>query len=262
MHSDCVVCSIGDLVVHRISVAQEARKLGRNPTLDQETAILGRRNRLQTQIDEFHAESRRYLGQEDLLTNLSSEEDERDWNLIDDEDEIHAPLEGHQIIDEQVVVPEKQCIALPSSVRQQVLSPSLIALREKELTLRIGQANDALADLRVSIANRAIMFRTTIRTQRNYRGATRAWRQMEGVSDTTKRAGQVYTLARKAMHVLGASRDLLSRYKTLTQEDLKADTETLNFNEPGRRNNPVSWIWTMSEGGIEPEEIKEGMWFD
>ncbi|KAK7688137.1 hypothetical protein QCA50_008507 [Cerrena zonata] len=60
---------------------------------------------------------------------------------------------------------------------------------------------------------------------------------------TIDQAAQVYTSARRALEVLGAAPDVLSKFKILKKADLSASTAIVDPNAHSERNNGLSWIW-------------------
>ena len=69
----------------------------------------------------------------------------------------------------------------------------------------------------------------------------------------------IYKACRQAMIALGAKEDILQKYKDLKREDLKTDTAIMNANEPGYRNDQMSWIWHIRHPETEsnPSWLKE-----
>lgn len=231
-------------------MATLARTLGRSPTTEQKTDLLNRRHRLQNRITEFQRVAQNMLPDDVDAENMVNEIDDPLWDDIedtfaDDEDVAGRP----EVVDEEELVPpEKQGINLPSSLEGGESSGDFVSLQEKELELRIGQANDALQDIRLGVANRSILFRTTLRHATGYASGTRAHRQLHGLSAVVSKAARVYNLARKAMVRLGAEEEMLQKYRVLEKSHLRADTAAIDFNQPGNRNARLSWIWSVDEG--------------
>ncbi|KAG1779894.1 hypothetical protein EV702DRAFT_1043283 [Suillus placidus] len=108
-------------------------------------------------------------------------------------------------------------------------------LIQHELALQEGQANDALHNIRVHLADKAIIFRTTIRTVKSQVMSPRAWAQVHSVD--------------RALANLGANNELLERYRPLLKEHLKVSTAVADPNARGQRNNTLAWFWSMDVEG-------------
>ena len=89
------------------------------------------------------------------------------------------------------------------------------------------------------------MFRHDVRPARTQRLKTRAWAEVHAVESTVQHHARVYNRARKAMVDLGASTNLLDRYKVLTRQDLSVKTSVIAPHVRGQRNKALPWFWTM-----------------
>ncbi|TCD60065.1 hypothetical protein EIP91_010791, partial [Steccherinum ochraceum] len=74
----------------QLGLIEESRKLGRSPTIEQETELLRKRNRLQTRINAFETQSQRHLGLDLDPTNVVSGCDDPVWDELDG-DEVAGP---------------------------------------------------------------------------------------------------------------------------------------------------------------------------
>ncbi|KAG1721330.1 hypothetical protein EDB19DRAFT_1898348 [Suillus lakei] len=90
-----------------------------------------------------------------------------------------------------------------------------------EMSLREGQANDALHNLRIHLCNKAILFRTTVRQAKSQALKTRAWSQVTSVQQAVSLHASIYTKTRKQMMQLEPGQDQLQKYKPLLREQLK-----------------------------------------
>ena len=73
----------------------------------------------------------------------------------------------------------------------------------------------------------------------------RAWVEVHTVESTVQHNSRIYVRARKAMVDLGASTDLLDRYKVLRPQDLSVKTSIITPHVQGQQNKPLPWFWTM-----------------
>ncbi|KAG1792281.1 uncharacterized protein HD556DRAFT_1309358 [Suillus plorans] len=151
--------------------------------------------------------------------------------LMLDEDQIDETADEFRLFE-----PEKLVLPMPS-----ILGPERCAelgaaeLIQHELALREGQANDALHNIRVHLADKAVIFRTTVRTAKSQAMSTRAWAQVH--------------LVDRALANLGADDQLLERYCPLVKEHLKVSTAIADPNARGQRNNTLAWFWSMDVEG-------------
>src|SRR5467141_134005 len=118
-------------------------------------------------------------------------------------------------------------------------------LRDEELELRMGQANDALHDLRIALADKAVLFRTDVRHADSQVATTRAWGRVSALDSSVKKHAQIYSNARRAMIALGAADDILCRYQELSPADLKVSSAITDPNGRGHRNDGLAWFWSM-----------------
>jgi hypothetical protein len=101
--------------------------------------------------------------------------------------------------------PELAALILPSFLGHEICRASKHEdAVQKEKTLRMGQANDALHGLRVSLSRKAIMFRglqdATSKVKRN-----RSWDQIKATTGSARHHVRIYLRARQALINLGAT---------------------------------------------------------
>lgn len=156
-------------------------------------------------------------------------------------------------------LPEYQSIALPSSYEaDDEPSEALLQLRAKEFELRIGQANDALGEVRLGVAHRTMLF-GDVRMSSGYTGNTRAWRHVQAAASAMARQSRIYNLARRTLSRLDPTSPRIAAFQELKPEHLKADTKAMNFNARGTRNAKTSWLWTTDDGtGETNEKVLDG----
>jgi hypothetical protein len=118
-------------------------------------------------------------------------------------------------------------------------------LAKAELLLREGQLNDSLHHIRIALGHKSYLFRHDVRPARTQRLKTRAWAEVHAVESTVQHHARVYIRARQAMVDLGASANLLDRYKVLTRQDLCVKTSVIAPHVRGQRNKSLPWFWTM-----------------
>lgn len=243
----------------RLEVAAIARSLGRSPSVEQMTALEAQRNRLQNQINDFVEEAHRYLP-DDLDGDLHNIPfDDGAWDTVENLDDNDGPDGPVITVDDAAHDPERQHIPLPSMLKPQNPSANFHHMQTKEFDLRIGQANDALARLRLAVAQRSIIYRTDVRNTTGYAGMTRARQKVHSAGVVVASAARVYSHCRRAMVELAPQSRQLDTYRKLELADLKADTKAMDYNAPGTRNAQLSWIWGVDGGDSEANELTEGI---
>jgi hypothetical protein len=220
----------------QISLSRDLRKVGIHTTEVQKLALARRAERLASDISAFLSEASAQLGdeyQDEMPADSSDEEgDEGDEELLD-------KLGGER--------PDQAKLPLPSMLGQSKCKQlGAEALIEQELRLRTGQANDALHEIRMALAEKAVLFRTDVRHASSYAKTTRAWGRVNAVDAVLHRHAAIYKASRKAMVKLGADATMLNRYQALREEDLKVNTAAAAApNTRGLRNESLSWFWMM-----------------
>ena len=204
----------------QIALLIEVRRIGRRSTETQRLDIARQRDRLQGQIDGFTQSALTHLGE-----GFDADDDPDNLNLdiLDDLDD--DPADFSETSDTWTNSPELTVIPLPSNLGvdrcRRCMAEDLIPL---EMSLREGQANDALHNLRIHLCNKAILFRTTVRQAKSQALKTRAWSQVTSVQQAVSLHASIYTKTRKQMMQLEPGQDQLQKYKPLLREQLKIST--------------------------------------
>ena len=235
----------------QLTLQMDLRKLGRHPTETQRLEIARRRDRLQRDIDRWLASGVRLLGDElgdgDILLM------EQELLLLDDDS-------ADEVADEfRLFEPEKMILPMPSILGlERCAELGAADLIPHELALRQGQANDALHNIRVHLADKAVIFRTTVRTAKSQAMSTRAWAQVHSVDRAVSINASIYSKCRAQLASLGADDELLERYRPLIKEQLKVSTAIADPNARGQRNNTLAWFWSMDVEG----DSNDSDWLD
>ncbi|KAG1728271.1 uncharacterized protein EDB91DRAFT_1086149 [Suillus paluster] len=194
--------------------------------------IARQRDRLQGQIDGFTRSAITHLRE-----GFDADDDPDDLNvdILDDLDDDLADFT--ETSDTWVNSPELTVIPLPSNLGvdrcRRCMAEDLITL---EMSLREGQANDSLHNLRIHLCNKAILFRTTVRQAKSQALKTRAWSQVTSMQQA---------VLRKQMMQLEPGEDQLQKYKPLLREQLKISTAVGDPNARGQRNESLAWFWSV-----------------
>jgi hypothetical protein len=250
----------------------------RNSTKDQ-VRIIDSRRRLQSKIDAFLTNATKYLSA-DLIYSEDSDSDNDSVDRIstaendfataaadldaDDDSAADSAADDDSAADSVSVADGYNRIAsdddsstdAPNAESFRLILPSTLGmetcsakgkdyLANIELQLRIGQANDALHEIRLALGHKSLLFRTSIRGANSQRKKTRAFKDLASIETIVRSHASIYRLARLAMLKLGASDALLEKYQSLTKEDLKVTTITHDPSITGQRNTHLAWFWQM-----------------
>lgn len=238
----------------QVALLIDVKRLGNRPTDVQKLAVARRRDKLQGQIDDFVRAAMTYLGDEfddydqlDLMTVMldaaeldSAASSSDDSDRPEDVDRYDRPVE---------FTPETVVIPLPSNIGiERCAEWGVTDLVLQEISLREGQANDALHAIRVNLADKAVLFRTTIRSAKSQARSTRAWARVHSVDRILHFNVQIYSKCRRQLVHLGAD-DLLTKFRPLEKADLKATTVVADPNARGQRNSTLAWFWSIDVQG-------------
>lgn len=234
--------------------------------MNQKLEITKRRERLQGRMDDWNAKAAEYLQSADLDVELDLQdildrelpggsggsEDAGDGDVDTvSESESESDAEANSNAEVVEIPPamskwrqmsaENQTLYLPSSFPAGTFpDPS-----SSELSLRQGQANDALHNLRIALGKKSFLFRTNIRSAKSQQKKTRAWSEVNSVDGVVRYQAKIYNATRRKMIHLGAEEKIMDRYKILTQGQLKVSTAIATPNARGQRNFQLAWFWNM-----------------
>ena len=187
--------------------------------------------------------------------DLECDEMESDWVTDNDADDLDDPegcppeaLTG--AIEADILEAEKVPIILPSLLGlQRCLDANMRDIVEKEISLRQGQANDALQGLRMAIGKKSFLFRTKLRAAKSKVQKLRSWDDIGAVTGSVQHQARIYRKARLALLRLGTSDEIMKNYQVLKPEDLKSCTVIVDPNARGQRNAKLAWFWSIDVAG-------------
>jgi hypothetical protein len=242
-----------DIIVHcRTVLVAFLRKQGKCPLPDQRVEIARRRAVIKSQIDTFH----------ELAENLFPTLDVYDihFNEIPFGDDIISDAED----DDPSTVPtihrgdvEKMDLLLPSAWSRD-LPDMLSGARDKEIQLRIAQADESLEAIRREICHKSYIYRTDVRLATNKKAKLRGYSAANAVDRALKHQVRIYKQARWALGQLHAPATTMARYKPLLDSDLKALKSIYSPNEPGQSTATIPWIWKVNRpAGLDSTYIVE-----
>lgn len=251
-------------MLDRLEVAFLARKTGVESDSKSRLNLVQARQKLRNAIAKFHKDSRTHLPSSVFVSGLDVVNDDdigEEWYNIEDEDE-----EDGIIDDGDPSQPEKQAIAMPSTLGYPYLkSHNLESLAEKEVTLRIGEMNDAVRAVRAGIAYKSYIYYAKVRNASSTRARLRSYDDVRLTDASTNKHVRIYVHARNALQSLfdqtkKASKKklnkLLEKYPCITKADLKVNTTLIEPFTHGLRNLHASWIWKLGVG----DGVDESQW--
>jgi hypothetical protein len=257
-----------------------------NATVIERTTIEERRRKLEGRIKAFHKKADMLMvgaDLDDVVPTVEKEserlhewDDEEEWEGNDEErdeevendDEVvggesrsedsssnrNITVDQAKEDDDDEVdgteYPEQLSLCMPSALGKTVIDGyDLGVLASQEIELRVGQANDALADLRVELGHKALLFRTKVRYTKNTKGKTRAWKEVIKSSMEVMKHVRCYERARRALVKLGADNEILQKYQDIKKEDLKISKDIVDENRFGQKNASLAWFWRLGPQG-------------
>lgn len=276
------------MALPRDSLRADVRQMKDNATVIERTNIEERRRKLEGRIKAFHKKADILMvgaDLDDVVPTVQEEskqlhewDDEEEWEgmgkrddgereeEVESDDEVIGGESGSEYSssngniaagqaneDEEVdstAYPERLSLCMPSALGKTIIDEySLGVLALQEIELRMGQANDALADLRVELGHKALLFRTKVRYTKNTKGKTRAWKEVAKSSVEVMKHVRCYERARRALVKLGADNGILHKYQDIKTEDLKMSKDILEENRYGQKNASLAWFWRLGPQG-------------
>jgi hypothetical protein len=231
----------------QIALSMDVKRLRKRPTDTQLLRVARLRDKLQTHISSFLEMAPTYLGvpvdaiDRDSPVYHDQYEDYSDANDDPDDDaDIHGSCNFQ---------PELAVMPLPSNLGSERCEQlDLAHLIKEEAALREGQANDALHAIRVHLGDKAVIFRSTVRSAKSQASSTRAWTQVRSVENAVNFNASVYSKCRSQLAKL-PGHDLLTKYLPLRKEDLKASSAVADPNARGQRDSTLPWFWSLDIQG-------------
>ncbi|KAJ6517571.1 hypothetical protein DFH09DRAFT_940379 [Mycena vulgaris] len=133
-----------------------------------------------------------------------------------------------------------------------------------EYRLRVGQANEALHDIRRHLLVRTHLYMLKDRHARGVRANTRSKTKIEVIEERIRRASAQYRDAWAALKVLGTRlgrQEWAATLKELTNDDVRGMPRR-EQSDPRKIVRPMSWIWLAQIEGRklgEPEQQDEAL---
>ncbi|KAG1877557.1 hypothetical protein F4604DRAFT_1924204 [Suillus subluteus] len=239
------------------------RQLPQDPTASQRTGIEEKRQKLMARIIKFHEAAEVMTNGMDLkggegapLDNPELCLEEADIsNMEDPEEEDILDFDGN--IDSPAEVTE---IWMPSwAASGHIMDDVVLALRQEELELRKGQANDCLEKLRQALGDRSVVFREKIHSNKSvHHQGTRSKKELQTITLSINRHARGYSRARAAMLRLGADSDTVAVYQPLKPQDLVVSKEVTEENRHGQGSDKLAWFWRINN----TEDSQKNLWMN
>jgi hypothetical protein len=225
----------------RFQLSQKRKGL----TLGEETNIQDRRNRLQSRVDSYNQMSHIFL------PNIDWDEFSPEGNGVEDcfDQENDDEDEAEEVFSERAV------LLMPSSLGKDLcVTYGWESLAEQEKELRIAQADECLENIRLALGHKSLLLRTSVRGAKGQKGKTRAWNEVDRISETIAKEVSLYHQARQALFRLMAEENILRKYRPILSEDLKMSGDVVEENRVGQRNDALAWFWRLDGAGQHPND--------
>ncbi|KAA1476902.1 hypothetical protein DENSPDRAFT_785705, partial [Dentipellis sp. KUC8613] len=235
----------------QLLLAAYVRRLGKSPSTAEKNDLTDRRWRLKTRIDALSRSMSEAIGitseiSESILGYDGFQGSEFDEVTGDDVEGVqpyhgdgpgYARGDGNGYARGQRIQIENQQLPLPSSFgkkwREDADLGDAVA---DEISLRKGQANDALENLRMALAHKATTYRVDIRPAKSQAEMQKAWRALNQVENSVQQQARIYTKARFSLIRLGADPTTLAKYRLLVPADMRVETALVDLHARGNRD--------------------------
>ncbi|KIK90881.1 hypothetical protein PAXRUDRAFT_150922, partial [Paxillus rubicundulus Ve08.2h10] len=199
-----------------LHVMKDKRSLKLTATNVQKLAVIRRMDRLSSDISKFIDAVTAHMGSaiEDH-DETTADEAESEWEEQNDDPHCNLPLPFIHI----------PALPLPLSLgHRNCKKHNLAVIADLELQLRVGQENDTLHSIHLTLADKAVVFHTKVPHISKQSANTHTWGKVHQADMVLSRHAQIYRKCCKAMVALEADETLLERYKPLVNQDLKVTT--------------------------------------
>jgi hypothetical protein len=136
-------------------------------------------------------------------------------------------------------------VVLPSAISIGYKETGISFARRTELELRISQADELLEKVRRYIAEISFLYRKHVRPVKSKNEKTRSYDSIGQINQELKKLRLMYHHCRAAMSCLGATPNVLNRYRQLKTAEMEAHTSIFEP-QAGGRNNSLAWFWNMN----------------
>lgn len=224
----------------QISLQRFVQELGQKQTLAQKLDLTKRRQRLKGKIIKFEAEAQKFLGFSAVATirNANSSGAMEEQHGVGEEEQLHRPTGSTHDAEWEVLV-------FPSIIPHQLQDsiPHYTSVLNKEITLRTGQANDALQHIREALSQLAYQFRHNVRLASSTAQTTRAWDGVHLLTKEWKDLRRIYGRARETILKVRNDEKTQSQFPELTIDDCRISPLAVDGNARDQSDARLSWLW-------------------
>jgi hypothetical protein len=245
-----------------------AQKFKTHGTKTNESLLFEAQQRVKAKLKKFNKQAKSIWGDVDpgnlsFLTSFSkgkeAEDTLGDW--IDDDSDLESCHISEDDDLDQDIHPNPAhtnvLLPLPSSIGVDACKNlERTSLMGQEIQLRLGQAYDALEDIRVALAHKSLLYRNRVQKSDNNKQSTRAFDAINRASSTISRHVTTYRVAYNALKNMGGLGDDL---KPISNSDLKLAGDITEENRIGQKSDTLAWFWKLGSTGTSDgmEECKQ-----
>lgn len=181
----------------------------------------------------------RYFHDEGILMDDNDHFDDGNTEL--DDEEYEEDGEGEEVTGNV----EDMTLLMPSSLGAQICkAKGKQDVMEQEIELREGQVNDALSELRMALAHKAILFRTNVRQAKSVSTKTKSRDDVRRSDGCIQAQVANYNTARQALLQMNA---LKSHFREIKKGDLKVSGDIFEENRIGQKKDTLAWFWMIGD---------------
>ncbi|KAJ7150169.1 hypothetical protein C8R43DRAFT_1128212 [Mycena crocata] len=273
MHVTEMIAMGLQLEEHQRTLAFDMADMGQHPTDDQRRGMIERTSKLRRKIESWMKQQERFIPRCKWLRRWEHQARVRAART--------QPCPGVKVQNISLWLPS----AMMKQPRAKHRSDVTKEVQKFEYRLRVGQANEALHDIRRHLLVRTHLYKYKDKQVRGVRSNMRSKQKIDALEDRIRRAAAQYRAARVALVSLGRAldeHDWEQTLKELKEEDIRARPRS-TFSDPERQRGvrgsaaaikrqrlmrkkrvvrPLSWIWisqTKAQKAGEPQAMNEAL---
>ncbi|KAJ7148083.1 hypothetical protein C8R43DRAFT_1129237 [Mycena crocata] len=273
MHVTEMIAMGLQLEEHQRTLGFDMADMGQHPTDDQRRGMVERTSKLRRKIESWMTQQERFIPRCKWLRRWEHQARVRAART--------KPWPGVKVQDIKLWLPS----AMLKHTRGRHRSDVTPEVQKFEYRLRVGEANEALHDIRRHLLVRTHLYKYKDKHLRGVRDNMRSKQKIEALEDRIRRAAAQYRTARLALLLLGKAlgeHDWERTLKELKDEDIRARPRS-TFSDPERQRGvrgssaaikrrkigrkkrvvrPLSWIWisqTKAQKDGEPQAMNEAL---
>jgi len=244
------ICITRGLTCHRFELRSLVRKMPRRPTTAQKLDLANKRRKLRNRITAFLNTAVQYLGDDanDIIYEVEHivfDQAESQESSPEDND---SQTPGITAAD-----PERQVLPFPSAVSDDSIKKLpvdqqtiILALRQTELQIREGHADEALEHVRTAVIHLSWEFKNKVRLALTGTEKTKTWDKVKLLTRLWKHHRKVYNYNRSVMIALGDKEAIERKFPELELRDCQVNTAVARHNLPGQSTDRLPWFWSSA----------------